>query len=115
MDEIPREDQIDEDLSSPPVETQPRAPSNLFFATFTPPGSSGIPGIDSIAKQEPSLFHPNVVAPNCRIALIPDPSNEGEYLWTFVPRAKGAGMEPNTWPQEVIVFGYVLLQEFLSL
>jgi hypothetical protein len=114
MDETSREetdDQIDEDYSPIPEETRPLASSGLIFATFAEPGSSGMPGIESKARLEPYLFYPDMVAPPCRIALKPDPLNQGQYVWTYVPQAKGEGPEPNMWPQEVIILGYVLFTE----
>lgn len=111
MDETSREetdDQIDEDYSPIPEETRSLASSDLIFATFAEPGSSGMPGIESKARLEPYLFYPNIVAPPYRIALKRDPLNQDQYVWTYVPQAKGEGSEPIMWPQEVIVLGYVL-------
>jgi hypothetical protein len=114
MDEISREgtgDQIDEDHSPSPEEARPLASAGLIFATFAEPGSSGMPGIDSKAKLESSLFPSNPITSRCRIVLKPDPLNQGQYIWTFVPRAKGEGSEPIMWPQEVVILGCVLLNE----
>jgi hypothetical protein len=37
--------------------------------------------------------------------------NQGQYVWTYVPQAKGEGSEPIMWPHEVIILGYALFTE----
>lgn len=87
------------------------SPSGVLFASYKPPASSGISGIEELFKLDPSLFKHHSTLEGCRIAVIQDKDKPGEYSWTFVPLPKGKQdiqEEANGWPRPVIVLGYVL-------
>ena len=112
MDEESRDDtddQIEEDYSPSPETQAPPDTSGLAFATFVDPRTSGMPGIESMAKLEPSLFQQGPISAHCRIAMMQHPSQNGQYIWTFAPRAKGPGQEPTEWPCVVNIDGFVLI------
>jgi hypothetical protein len=85
-------------------------PGELLFATFRDPGSSGIHGLEKLANLEPGLFNHYYIPQECRIVVTPDSRNPDQYVWTFVPAAKGkeASKEGSSeWPRLVSVLGYV--------
>lgn len=85
-------------------------PGELLFATFRPPSESGVEGLAKLSTMEPELFKRFEVPKECRIVVTPDSRSPGQYVWTFVPLAKGRDAlkdELSEWPRLVSVLGYV--------